>query len=70
MKRRAASTGNQVLPITVETLHGARDLVLGSSALSARDALHVAIMQQHDMQEIVSFDRSFDDNPGIRRLGL
>ncbi|MDE2906525.1 MAG: type II toxin-antitoxin system VapC family toxin, partial [Acidobacteriota bacterium] len=30
---------DQVLPITVETLHSARDIVLGSPALSARDAL-------------------------------
>lgn len=61
---------DQVLPITVETLHSARDIVLGSPALSARDALHVAVMRQHDIQEILSFDRGFDDIPGIRRLGV
>ena len=61
---------DQVLPITVETLHSARDIVLGSPALSARDALHVAVMRQHDIQEIFSFDRGFDDIPGIRRLGV
>ncbi len=61
---------DQVLPITVETLHGARDIVLGSPTLSARDALHVAVMRQHDIQEILSFDRGFDDIPGIRRLGI
>ena len=61
---------DQVLPITVETLHSARDIVLGSPALSARDALHAAVMRQHDIQEILSFDRGFDDIPGIRRLGV
>ena len=61
---------DQVLPITVETLHSARDTVLGSPALSARDALHVAVMRQHDIQEILSFDRGFDDIPGIQRLGV
>ena len=61
---------DQVLPITVETLHSARDIVLGSPALSARDALHVAVMRQHDIQEILSFDRGFDGIPGIRRLGV
>ncbi len=60
---------DQVLPITAKTLHGARDIVLGSPALSARDALHAAVMRQHDIQEILSFDRGFDDVPGIRRLG-
>lgn len=61
---------DQVLPITAETLHSARDIVLGSPALSARDALHAAVMRQHDIQEILSFDRGFDDVPGIRRLGV
>lgn len=61
---------DQVLPITVETLHSARDIVLGSPALSARDALHAAVMRQHDIQEILSFDRGFDGIPGIRRLGV
>ncbi|MCE2541573.1 MAG: type II toxin-antitoxin system VapC family toxin [Acidobacteria bacterium] len=61
---------DQVLPITVETLQSARDIVLGSPALSARDALHAAVMRQHDIQEILSFDRGFDRIPGIRRLGV
>ncbi|MXW36425.1 MAG: type II toxin-antitoxin system VapC family toxin [Acidobacteria bacterium] len=61
---------DQVLPITAETLHSARDIVLGSPALSARDALHAAVMRQHEIQEILSFDRGFDDVPGIRRLGV
>ena len=61
---------DQVLPITAETLHSARDIVLGSPARSARDALHAAVMRQHDIQEIFSFDRGFDDIPGIRRLGV
>ena len=61
---------DQMLPITVETLHSARNIVLGSPALSARDALHVAVMRQHDIQEILSFDRGFDDIPGIRRLAV
>ena len=60
---------DHILPITVETLQSARDIVLGSPALSARDALHVAVMRQHDIQEILSFDRGFDDIPGVRRLG-
>ena len=63
------STVDDVLPVTVETLKRARDVVLGSTTLSARDAIHVAVMQQHGMEEIFSFDRGFDDVPGIRRLG-
>ena len=59
---------DDIFPITVETLKSARDVVLRSPALSARDAIHVAVMRQHDVEEIFSFDRGFDDVPGIRRL--
>ena len=59
---------DDVFPITVETLKGAREVVLGSPALSARDAIHVAAMRQHAVEEILSFDRAFDHVPGIRRL--
>ena len=64
------STVDDVLPVTVETLKRARDVVLGSATLSARDAVHVAVMQQHGIEEIFSFDRGFDDIPGIRRLSM
>ena len=63
------SVVDDVLPVTSETLQRARDLVLGSAQLSARDAVHVAVMQQYDVEEILSFDRGFDGVPGVRRLG-
>ena len=63
------SVVDEVLPVTIETVLRARDLVLGSAALSARDAVHVAVMQQHGVEEILSFDRGFDGVPGVRRLG-
>ena len=59
---------DEVLPVTMETLQRARDIVLGSATLSARDAIHVAVMQQCGIEEIFSFDRGFDEVPGIRRL--
>lgn len=63
------TTVDDVLPITAATLERARDVVLSSKTLSARDAVHVAVMQQHDIREVLSFDRAFDDVPGITRLG-
>ena len=63
------SVVDDVLPVTIETLQRARDLVLGSATLSARDAVHVAVMQQYGVEEILSFDRGFDGVPGVRRLG-
>jgi hypothetical protein len=36
--------------------------------LSARDAIHVAVMQGRDIDRILSFDSGFDGIPGIVRL--
>lgn len=59
---------DELFPITVETVTLAREVVLGSPDLSARDAVHVAVMRQHGVEEILSFDRGFDAAPGIRRI--
>ena len=61
-------TVDEVFPVTVENVTGARDILLGSRGLSARDAIHVAVMRQRGVEEILSFDRAFDDVSGIRRL--
>lgn len=47
----------------------ASTIALGSPRLSARDAIHVAVMQHHDIARILSFDSAFDRVPGITRLG-
>lgn len=56
-----------VLPIELEDVRRARNL-LTSPRLQARDAIHVAVMQRHGIQHLLSFDRAFDDVPGISRL--
>ena len=48
--------------------NGAKDLIHAHAGLSARDALHVAVMRRHGIAEILSFDRGFDDIAGIARL--
>jgi hypothetical protein len=48
---------------------GARNIVLGSRGLSARDALHAAVMRREGVSRIMSFDAGFDTLPGITRLG-
>ena len=57
---------DEVYPIEMADVDKARGLV-ATSALTARDALHVAVMQRHDIAEILSFDTAFDGIPGIRR---
>jgi predicted nucleic acid-binding protein len=60
---------DEVLPIQEGDLHRAKEIVLGSRTISARDALHLAVMEHHHIDTIMSFDRGFDGFPGVRRLG-
>lgn len=46
----------------------AKQIVLGYRQLSARDAVHLSVMQQNGIHEILSFDSGFDAFPGITRL--
>jgi len=62
------SVVDQVLPVEQSAAERAKTIVLGSRQLSARDALHLAIMQQHGIEQILSFDAGFDGFPGITRL--
>jgi predicted nucleic acid-binding protein len=58
-----------VLPVRLDEAEEATRIVLGGYGLSARDALHVATMRSNGTRRILSFDTSFDDAPGIDRLG-
>jgi uncharacterized protein len=57
-----------VLPVELSDVQRARGL-LGTPSLQARDAIHVAIMQRHGIDRVLSFDRAFDHVPGLTRLG-
>ncbi|HSM34768.1 MAG TPA: hypothetical protein VK837_00095 [Longimicrobiales bacterium] len=46
----------------------AKEVLLASPALSARGAIHVAVMERHEVEEILSFDAGFDRHPGVRRI--
>lgn len=46
----------------------AKEVVLGHRRLSARDAVHLAVMEHHGIERILSFDSGFDRFPGIKRL--
>jgi uncharacterized protein len=60
---------DETLPIELADGHTAKEIVFGGYRLSARDALHVAVMQRHQMNVIMSFDRGSDRYPGLIRLG-
>lgn len=61
---------DEVIPIEVDEVSRAKEVVLGQLSLSARDAIHVAVMERHGISTILSFDRGFDRVPGISRLSV
>jgi predicted nucleic acid-binding protein len=60
---------DEIFPIGIAEIESAKTLVLGYPELSARDALHVAVMQEHGVDRIMSFDGGFDAVPAIQRVG-
>jgi predicted nucleic acid-binding protein len=59
---------DEVFPVDRATMEGAKSAVLGYDQLSARDAVHLAVMRQHGIQRILTFDSGFDSIPNIKRL--
>ena len=59
---------DEVFPIEPRDVGRAKTLLLERPSLSARDAIHVAVMERHGVSEILTFDRGFDTVPGIRRI--
>ncbi|MGC2463344.1 MAG: type II toxin-antitoxin system VapC family toxin [Steroidobacteraceae bacterium] len=59
---------DQVFAIEQSAVERAKTIVLGHPRLSARDALHIAVMEQHRVEQILSFDAGFDGYPGMVRL--
>lgn len=46
----------------------ASEITHNPAALSARDALHIAIMERQAVHSILSFDSDFDRWPGLQRV--
>ena len=59
---------DQVLEVDLTVAERAKEIVLGHQHLSARDALHLAVMKKHGIDRILTFDAGFDGFPGITRL--
>jgi predicted nucleic acid-binding protein len=59
---------DEVFPVDRTVVERAKEIVLGRKGLSARDAIHLAVMQTNGIDKILSFDRGFDNYPGIVRL--
>ena len=59
---------DEVYSVQLSDAERAKDLVLGKRKLSARDAIHVAVMERNGIKRILSFDSGFDTVSGIIRI--
>jgi predicted nucleic acid-binding protein len=57
-----------VLAVTIQDVARARALTAAYPDLPARDLIHVAVMLNHDISEIVTADRHFDSVAEVRRI--
>lgn len=72
--RRRLSTGrasgSPVPAGSARARSSAKAMLLASPALSVRDAVHAAVMLNHDVHEIATFDTGFDSVRGVSRVEL
>ena len=59
---------DDVLDFGMSEIRVARDIIAAVDGISARDALHMAVMRKAGTDRILSFDRGFDLVPGVERL--
>ena len=67
-RAEAAAKVDEVFPVERADVEDAKKVLDGIPSLSARDALHVAVMRRRDVRRIISFDRGFDQTPGLSRI--
>ncbi len=56
--------------MTLADTDRAKALLVSSRGISVRDAVHAAVMLNHDISEIATFDEGFDVVDGIARVAL
>jgi len=59
---------DRVFPIDMPDVEQAKSILLTYRKISAREALHVAIMRSHGIDRIMSFDSGFDHIDGVARI--
>jgi uncharacterized protein len=59
-----------VLPVTLADTDRAKTLLTATRGISARDAIHVGVMLNHDITDIASFDDGFDRIRGVTRVPI
>ena len=59
---------DEVYAVESEDVQRARDVMMGIGKLSARDALHVAVMKRRGITRVLSFDVGFDAVGWVERV--
>lgn len=59
---------DEVFPIEKAEVLRAGEIVRSQPLLSARDAVHIAVMERRRVRSILSFDGDFDRWPGLQRI--
>lgn len=59
-----------VLEVTLADTDRGKALLLEVPRVGVRDCLHAAVMLNQDISEIATFDRTFEQIPGIERYAL
>lgn len=61
-------TVDDVFPVEKPDVLRAAEIAQNRASFSARDAVHIAVMEHHGIQSILSFDADFDRWPGLKRI--
>ena len=59
---------DDVLAIEKADVLRAGEIIQNRALLSARDSVHIAVMERHGIRSILSSDADFDRWPGLRRI--
>lgn len=59
---------DEVLAIEKVDVMRAAEIAQNRAMISARDAVHIAVMERHGIRWILSFDADFDRWPGLNRI--
>ena len=59
---------DKVFTFGLPEIHAAKELNFAFPNISARNALHIAVMRREGITRILSFEHRLDDCPGIERI--
>jgi predicted nucleic acid-binding protein len=59
---------DEIFSVDITIVEKAKEILLARKKISARDALHLAVMNHQRIHQIFTFDTGFDHIPDIERL--